>query len=115
MGTNTNIPASKYLLITMVSHWPYLSELAGAGAGAGADVGAAAGVLAAGAAALSVLAGALSLALLSPVLPLPLGGGTTVPSEAFLSPAVWPVLPFLKSVTYQPVPLSANPAAEIFL
>lgn len=91
----------------MVSQWPYLSELAGAGAGAAAGGGGAAGVLAAGAAALSVLAGALSDDFAS----LP-GGGTTVPS-AFLSLGFW--LPFLKSVTYQPVPLRAKPAAEIFL
>ena len=91
----------------MVSKRLYLSEVVGAGAGAGG--GAAAGVLAAGAAALSVLAGVLSADLLSP-----LGGGTTAPS-AFLSSGFFPVLPFLKSVTYQPVPFSAKPAAEIFL
>ena len=95
----------------MVSQWDYLSELAGAGAGAGG--GAAAGVLVAGEGALSdfpEVAGVLSADLLSP-----LGGGTLVPSAAFLSSDFCPVLPFRKSVTYQPVPFNAKPAAEIFL
>ena len=86
-----------------------MSVVAGEGAGAAAG-GGAAGVGVAGADALSVLAGADSDDLASP-----LGGGTTVPSAAFLSPGFCAVLPFLKSVTYQPVPLSAKPAAEIFL
>ncbi len=94
----------------MVSQWPYLSELAGAGAGAAVGGGGAAGGLLAGALALSVLAEALSVDFASP-----LGGGTAVPSAAFLSSGFFPVLPFRKSVTYQPVPLSAKPAAEIFL
>ena len=94
----------------MISQWPYLSELAGAGAGAGAGVGAGDGAAAAGAAAPSVWAGALSADLESPPL-----DGAAAPSSAFLSVGFCPVLPFLKSVTYQPVPFSAKPAAEIFL
>ena len=95
----------------MVSQCAYLSELAGAGAGDGG--GAAAGVLVAGEGAPSDfpdVAGTLSADLVSPP-----GAGALVLSATFLSSDFCPVLPFRKSVTYQPVPLSAKPAAEIFL
>lgn len=71
----------------------YLSPPAAAGAGAGAGAGAAAGVGDA-----AVVVGA---------------GDTAALSEAGLPLVFEP--PLRKSVTYQPEPLSAKPAAEIFL